>query len=350
MFSTFYPTKRLLVKKQTKLSSDIKTFTQDWERDVTNQLTVTKTALMSCSREERAFYKQKATTLNNVLYLLQGKTPLKKSNSREEIELLKTQLQQVRSDYEKINTNYTLHKTLNADLKIQLNRQFKTTNDLTKENEVLRGEVQNMKDMYSQRLKNCLPVEDLERKKTGVQSLQQATYQTLAATVSNQRQIIQNLRDNLSEAERTLSIRRQEIESMKDRYSHRLENSAFIKDVNIKTTGVPSLQQAAYQTLVATLRDQRNDIAKLRDNLSEAERNLQQAKESFLIKEQELQRKLQTNAEMLESQNAVDARRPNAVIRVLARLYRWLSNHQIIGTMWVWMLTMLRICFWHDGR
>lgn len=417
MFLNFMPTKRLSTKKQTKLESNVKTFTQDWERDVRDQLTVTKTALLCCSQEERAFYKEKAKTLNNVLYLLQGKTPLKKTCFKDDSESLKTQLQQVISDYEKTSTNYTLHKTLNTDLKIQLNRQFKTTNDAVKENKVLRRKVQSMKDMYTQRLNNSLPVKDVKRKKTGVQSLQRAAYQTLAATLSNQKQMINKLRDNLSEAERKLSISRQEIESMKDWYSHRLEDSAFVNDVTMKTTRVPSLQQAAcntlaitlstqrqimtkfednlseaqrklnisshelqnikdvysqrlkncrpvenfltkstrvpslqraaYQTLAATLSDQRNVIAKLRGNLSQAERNLQQAKESFLIKEQVLQRKVQTMTEMLERQNT---QRPNAVTQVFARLYRWLSSHQTNGTMWIWILTMLSIFFWHDDR
>lgn len=418
MFSSFMPTRLLSAKKQTKLESNVKTFTQDWEKDVRDQLTVTKTALMCCNQEERAFYKEKAKTLNNVLHLLQGKTPVKKNNLREETESLKTQLRQVTSNYEKTSANYTLHKTLNTDLKIQLNRQFKSTNDAVKENKVLRRKVQSMKDMYSQRLKNSLPLKDVKRKKTGVSSLQRAAYQALAATLSDQRQMIKKLRDNLNQAERKLSINRHEIESMKDWYSHKLEDSAPGKDVMmktarvlqqaacdtlattlsnqrqimtefrdnlseaqrklnisclefqnmkdlysqrlenccpgkyflVKTTGVPSLQRAAYQTLSATLSDQRKMIAKLRDNLREAERNFQKAKESFLIKEQELQKKVQTMMEKLESQNAVDARRPNAVILVFARLYRWLCNHQTIGTVWIWMLTMLSIFFWHDSR
>lgn len=414
------PTKRLSLKKPSKPTSNVKTFTQDWEKDVRDQLTVTKTALLCCNQEERAFYKEKAKTLNDVLHLLQGKTPVKKNNLREETESLKTQLQQVTSDYEKTSANYTLHKTLNTDLKIQLNRQFKSTNDAVKENKVLRRKVQSMKDMYSQRLKNSLPVKDVKRKKSGVPSLQRAAYQTLAATLSDQRQMIQKLRDNLSEAERKLSISRHEIESMKDWYSHRLEDSVPVKDITMmtarvpslqqaacstlattlsnqrqimselrdnlseaqrklnisrhefqnmedlysqrleichpvkyfltKTTIVPSLQRSAYQTLAATLGDQRKMIAKLRDNLNESERNLQQARESFLIKEQELQKEVQTMREKLENHNAVDARRPNVVILVFARLYRWLCNSQTVGTVWFWMLTMLSIFFWHDSR
>lgn len=420
MFSSFMPTRRLSAKKQTKPASYVKTFTQDWEKDVRDQLAVTKTALMCCSQEERAFYKEKAKMLNDVLHLLQGKTPVKKNNLREESESLKMQLQQVTSDYEKTSTNYTLHKTLNTDLKIQLNRQFKSTNDAVKENKVLRRKVQSMKDMYSQRLKNSLPVKDVKRKKTGVPSLQRAAYQTLAATLSDQRQMIKKLRDNLSEAERKLSVSRHEIESIKDWYSHRLEGSAPVKDAAMKTVRVPSLQlaarntlattlsnqrqmmnefrdnlseaqrklnischkfqnmkdlysqrlenchpvkyflakttrvqslqRAAYQTLATTLDDQRKMIAKLRGDLREAERNLQQARESFLIKEHELQKKVQTMMEKLESQNAVYARRPNAVILGFARLYRCLCDSPTVGTMWIWMLTMLSIFFWRNSR
>lgn len=409
------PTRRLPEKKQTKLQSGVKNFTQEWEKDIRHQLTVTKTALLCCRQEERAFYKEKAKTLNNVLHLLQDKTPAKKSNLREETESLKTQLQQVTRDYEKTSANYTLHKTLNTDLKIQLHRQFKSTNDAVKENKALRCKVQSMRDLYSQRLKNSLVVKDVKRKKTGVPSLQRAAYQTLAATLSDQRQMIQKLRDNLSEAERKLSVSRHEIERMKDRYSHRWEDSERDKDVmktargpspqqatsstlaatlnnqrqimtkfwdnlskaqrkmnvrsrelqNVKdsnsqrledygpvkyfltkTTGVASLQQAAYHTLAATLRDQR----KMRVNLVQAERNLQQARESLRIKEQELQKKVQTIIEQLESQTAVDSRRPNLVILGFARLYRWLCNRQTMGTMWVWMVTILSIFFWNTSR
>lgn len=419
MFSTFMPTRRLSMKKQSKSTSNVKTFTQDWEKDVRDQLAVTKTALMCCSQEERAFYKEKAKTLNDVLHVLQGKTPMKKNNLRDETESLKTQLQQVTSDYEKTSANYTLHKTLNTDLKIQLDRQFKSTNDAVKENKVLQRKVQSMKDMYSERLKNSLSAKDGKRKKTGVPSLQRAAYQTLAATLSDQRQVIKKLRDNLSEAEKKLSISRHEIERMKDWYNHRWEDSGSVKDVTTKTarvpslrqaacntlattlsnqrqimtefrdnlteaqrklnisrnefqnmknlysqrlencspvqqflkntTRVPSLQRAAYQTLEATLSDQRKIMAKLRDNLSEAERNLQQARGSFKRKEQKLQKKLQTMMERLESQNAVDSGRPSAVVLAFARLYRWLSNSQTMGTVWVW-LTMLSIFFWHDRR
>lgn len=346
MFSTFMPTRRLSMKKQSKSASNVKNFTQDWEKDVRDQLAVAKTALMCCSQEERAFYKEKAKTLNNVLHLLQGKTPVKKHSVREETESLKTQLQQVTSDYEKTSANYTLHKTLNTDLKIQLNRQFKSTNDAVTENKVLRRKVQSMKDMYSQRLKNSLPVEDGKRKKAGVPSLQQAAYQTLTATLSDQKHMITKLRDNLSQAEKKLSISHHEIERMKDWYSHRLEDSASVKDATMKTARVPSLQQAACNALATTLSNQRQMIAKLRDNLSEAERNLQQARESFKIKEQELEKKVQTMMEMLESQNT---RRPNAVSLVFARVYRWLCKSETVGTMWIW-LTMLSIFFWHDSR
>lgn len=419
MFSTFMPTRRLSAKKQSKPTSNVKTFNQDWEKDVRDQLAVTKTALMCCSQEERAFYKEKAKTLNDVLHLLQGKTPVKKNNVREETESLKTQLQQVTSDYEKTSANYTLHKTLNTDLKIQLDRQFKSTNDAVKENKVLQRKVQSMKDMYSERLKNSLSVKDGKRKKTGVPSLQRAAYQTLAATLSDQRQMIKKLRDNLSEAEKKLSISRHEIEIMKDWFNHRWEDSGSVKDVMMKTARVPSLRQAAcntlattlsnqrqimtefrdnlteaqrklnisrnefqnmknlysqrlencspvpqflkktirvpslqraaYQTLEATLSDQRKIMAKLRDNLSEAERNLQQARGSFKRKEQKLQKKLQTMMERLESQNAVDPGRTNAVVLAFTRLYRWLSNSQTMGTVWIW-LTMLSIFFWHDRR
>lgn len=418
MFSNFMPTRRLSAKKQTKPLPNVKTFTQEWEKDIREHLAVTKTALMCCSQEERAFYKEKAKVLNDVLHLLQGKTPVKKTNLREETESLKMQLQHVTSDYEKTSANYTFHKTLNTDLKIQLNRQFKSTNDAVKENKVLRRKVQSMKDMYSQRLKNSLPAKDLKRKKTGVPSLQRAAYQTLAATLGDQREMIQKLRDNLSKAERKLSISRHEIESMKDWYTHRLEDSAPLKDVmrktarvpslqqaarntlattmsnqrrimsefrdnlskaqrkmnisshelqNMKdlyrqrlencrpvkcflaTTGVPSLQWAAYQTLTATLSNQRRVIAKLRDDLSEAERNLWGASESFKIKEHELQKKVQTMMEKQESQTAV-AKRPNTIILGFTRLCRWLRNSQTIGTMWIGMVTMLTIFFWHNRR
>lgn len=394
MFSNFMPT-RLSAKKQTKPLPNVKTFTQEWEKDIREHLAVTKTALMCCSQEERAFYKEKAKLLNNVLYLLQGKTRLKKINLSKETESLNMQLQHVTSDYEKTSANYTFHKTLNRDLKIQLNRQFKSTNDAVKENKVLQRKVQSMKDMYCQRLKNSLPAENLKRKKTGVPSLQSAAYQTLAATLGNQREMIQKLKDNLSEAERKLSISRHENESMKDWYTHRLEDSAPLKDVISKTarvpslqqdarntltttmsnqrqimsefrdnlrlencrpvkcflttTGVPSLQWTAYQTVAATLSDQRRMIAKLRDDLGEAERNLQGATESFKIKEQELQKKMQTMMEKQESQTAV-AKRPNAIILGFTRLCRWLRNFQTIGTMWIGMVTMLTIFFWHNRR
>lgn len=416
MFSNFMPTRRLSAKKQTKPLPNVKTFTQEWEKDIREHLAVTKTALVCCSQEERAFYKEKTKLLNNVLYLLQGKTPLKKINLSKETESLKMQLQHVTSDYEKTSANCKFHKTLNRDLKIQLNRQFKSTNDAVKENKVLRHEVQSMKDMYCQRLKNSLPAEDLKRKKTEVPSLQSAAYKTLAATLANQREMIQKLRDNLSEAERKLSISRHENERMKDWYTHRLEDSAPLKDVISKTarvpslqqdarntlatttsnqrqitseftdnlskaqrkmnisshelqkmkdrqrlencrpvkcflttTGVPSLQWAAYQTLAATLSDQRRMIAKLRDDLGEAERNLQGATESFKIKEQEFQKKMQTMMEKQESQTAV-AKRPNAIILGFTRLCRWLRNSQTIGTMWIGMVTMLTMFFWHNRR
>lgn len=338
-------TRRQSAKKQTK---PMKTFAQEWEKDIRERLTVTKTALVCCRQEERAFYKEKAIILNDVLHFLQGKSPVKKTNLREETEALKMQLQHVASDYEKTNANYKFQKKLTTDLKIQLNRQFNSTNDAVKENKVLLRKVQSMKDMDNQRLKNSLPVKDLKRMETEVPSLQQAAYQTLAATLVNQRETIQKLREHLSQAERKLSTSRREIESMKDWHTHRLENSVPVKHA-MATTGVPSLQQAAYQTLAATLSDQRRMNVQLRDNLSEAERNLQQARESFKIKEHELQKKVQTMMQKLESQNAA-AKRPNAVVLRFTRLCRWLRNSLTNGTRWIWMATMRSIFFWHNSR
>lgn len=411
MFSYFFPTTTLASRKETKLAPNVQAFTQDWEKDVRNQLTATKSALLCCRKEERQIYKEKAKTLNDVLHLLQGQPSLASTNLRKEMESSQMQLQKMTSDYRKTKANYTLQKKINTDLKIQLNRQFEATNEAADENRVLCLKVESMMELYRQRLDNSAAVK--YAKTTTVLSLQQAAYQAIAAKLSDQRKIITKLRDYLSEADRKLSARHQEIESMKELYSHRLGNSLPfkgvtmktagvpslqqsacntladtlsnhrrvitesrdnfskvemklniseckfqnmkalysqrlkkclpVKDLMMKTTGVPSLQQAAYQTLAATMSDQRKIITMLRDKLSEAEIKLQQARVSFKIKEEELQKRVQTLMERLESQKNVVIQRPNIFILVIQQLYRWFCSCQSIRR----MCTGIRmICFW----
>lgn len=336
MFTTYSPTRRLLAKSQTKHAPNVKEYTQDWEKDVTNELAVTKTALQCCSQDERHYYKEKTKTLDEVLHRLTGKKAAEKKNhQREEMESLKTQLQQVTSDNEKKDADYTLHKTLNADLKIQLSRQFKSTNDAVAEIKALRGKVESLTDLYNQRLKNCLPVKDVNVKTPGVTSLQHATYRSVAATLNDQRQIMTEYRINLDEAERKLSVSQQSFLNMKDMYSQRLENCRLVKDVQAKTAGVPSLQQAAYQSIADTLSIQRQLISQLRDNLNEAETKLQQARESFLIKEQELQNKIQALEEKVERQKSVDTRRTNVFILCFRQLCRWFCSIQRTRATWI---------------
>ncbi|XP_029684327.1 uncharacterized protein [Takifugu rubripes] len=335
MFSTF--TTALSGQKQTKLSPNVKAFTQDWESDVKNQLLVTKTALLRCSREERPFLKEKAKTLNDLLNLLQGKTSVKSTNLREEMETLKTQLQHMKSDYEKTGASYALHKRLNNDLEIELNRQFKLTNDAMREKEVLLRKIQRMKELYKQRLDNSLAAKGGKIKTTSVPSMQQAAYQTLAATLSDQEKIIHTLREDLCEAEAKLSASHHTIQSMKELHSHRLETS-----VNIGTTtaGVPSMQKAAFETLTKTLNNQRRIITKLMDDQIEAEMKLHQDRVSFQTKEEELQKQVQTLKQKLESQKIVATRRPNIFVQVFQRLSRWFFSSQSIGSMCRWILTI----------
>lgn len=411
MFSYFFPTTALASRKETKLPPNVQAFTQEWEKDVRNQLTATKSALLCCRKEERQTYKEKAKTLNDVLHLLQGKPSLASTDLRKEIESSQMQLQKMTSDYKKTKANYTLQKKINTDLKIQLNQQFEATNDAADENRILCLKIESMMELYRQRLDNSVAVKNA--KKTKVLSLQQAAYRAIAANLSDQRKIITKLRDYLSEADRKLSARHQEIESMKELYSQRLENSLPFKgatmetarvpslqqsacntladalsnhrrdmtesrenfskvemklnisecqfqnmkalysqrlknclpgkDFMMKTTGVPSLLQAAYQTLAATMSDQRKIITMLRDKLSEAELKLQQDRVTFKIKEEELQKQVQALMERLESQKNMVIRRPNIFILVIQQLYRWFSFCQSIRR----MCTGIRmICFW----
>lgn len=336
MFTTYSPTRRLLAKSQTKHAPNVKEYTQDWEKDVTNELAVTKTALQCCSQDERRYYKEKTKTLDEVLHRLKGKkAEEKKNNQREEMESLKMQLQEVTSDYEKKDADYTLHKTLNADLKIQLSRQFKSTNDAVTEIKALRGKVQSMTDLYNQRLNNSLPVKDVNTKTSGVASLQQATYRSVAAALSDQRQIMTEFRIKMDEAERKLNVSQQTFLNMKDAYCRRLENCRLVRDVQAKAAGVPSLQQAAYQITADTLSIQRQLISQLRDNLNEAETKLQQATQSFLIKERELQNKIQALEEKMERQKSVDTRRTNVFILCFRQLCRWVCSIQRTGATWI---------------
>lgn len=300
MFSPFMTIKKLPVERETRHIPNVKTFTENWVKDIKHQLTVTNTALLCCNRDERRFHKEKAKTLNDVLHLLQGNRHVKKSKQGEEVESLKMQLQQVSSDYEKANADCTLHKMLNADLKMQLNRQFKSTNHAMKKNMVLRSKVQSMSDMYSR---------------------ESESYQ------NDPGQMITQLKDLLCDAERKLSFGHHKSECMKELFSHRLMNCLPVKDVSMKTPRVLSLQQAAYKTLTATLSDQGQMITELRDHLSEAERKHEQARECFLMKEQELKEIAKTLKEKLEGQKTMDT------VRVL-------------GTILVWTVTMFRIFFW----
>lgn len=183
--------------------SDAKAFIKKWEADVYKQLRATRVDILTCCPFERAYHKGKMKSLGEVLDLLHGINTFKmtKRDLKNEGSYFQMELQMVRADYHQIVAKYEAQKRSNKYLKIQLCQQFQLTNKIRKENEMLRHQINRMRDLQSNRLEESPPVADIK---------EEAAHKVFEAMLIDQRQSIAKLKERLRNAEWTLHVQCQE--------------------------------------------------------------------------------------------------------------------------------------------
>lgn len=191
------------------LGPHAKAFIEKWETDVHAEMRATTLAMLTCCPFERAYHRGTMKTLGDVLDLLHGKNTLKMTTGDLKIERSHCQreLQKAKDDYQQIVATCQAQEKSNRHLKMQLCQQFNYINKIQKENEVLHHQINSMGHFESHKLKGCPPASE---RKPGVPFLDEAAHKIFESKLTDQRQLIAELKAKLLEAKRKIHGQRQE--------------------------------------------------------------------------------------------------------------------------------------------
>lgn len=220
----------------------VQEFIQKWEDDVHNQLTACKNLLFDCSPADKAFYRAKVNTLNDVLSHLQRRAVVRMRDRalRDQVTHLEMALQTTTRSHSEMAANYKVQRRINRDLNIQLNKQLQSMVKAEKEKDMLLHHMVTMEISCSCSEDRCLSDSVLEEQWTRVPSLRKPSFEVLKNKLIDQTETIARLSAKLLEAEKKLDTQRQKAKDellarekewatrveMLERHPRRLESSA----------------------------------------------------------------------------------------------------------------------------